>query len=194
MVPVIRQKNKKSVPNIKEGLGDNMEYKSPKEILSFLKKNLNESIIESRIESKKEGVKQEEFHNIWLEVPKEKFVDTVKLLFEIQYPHIAIIAGNDTGEAIELVYLFSICYGEKFKEISVNIKVRLNKDKPSISSITDLIPGAQTTEREAKEMFGVKFIGLPDMHNIFLPYDFPKNVFPFRKDQKGLDELVQKES
>jgi len=32
------------------------------------------------------------------------------------------------------------------------------------------------------------------MCNIFLPEDFPKDVFPFRKEQKGLDELVQKES
>jgi membrane-bound hydrogenase subunit beta len=171
-----------------------MEYMSPKKLLSFLKKELQESMIDSRIETNKAGINQEEFHNIWLEVEKDKFRETVKLLASLQYPHIAIIAGNDTGESIDLIYLFSIYYGEKFKEISVNIKVSLDRKKPSISSITDLIPGAQTTERETKEMFGVEFIGLPDMHNIFLPEDFPKNIFPFRKDQKGLDELVQKES
>jgi len=76
----------------------------------------------------------------------------------------------------------------------VNIKVSLDRNKPSISSITNIIPGAQTTEREAKEMFGVEFVGLPEMHNIFLPEDFPKNVFPFRKNEKGLDKLVQNES
>jgi membrane-bound hydrogenase subunit beta len=171
-----------------------MEYMSPKKLLSFLKKELQESMIDSRIETNKAGINQEEFHNIWLEVEKDKFRETVKLLASLQYPHIAIIAGNDTGESIDLIYLFSIYYGEKFKEISVNIKVSLDRKKPSISSITDLIPGAQTTERETKEMFGVEFVGLPDMHNIFLPEDFPKDIFPFRKDQKGLDELVQKES
>lgn len=171
-----------------------METMSPKKLLSFLKKELNESILNSRIETNKAGVKQEEFHNIWLEVKRETFKEAVKVLAGIHYPHIAIIAGNDTGESIDLIYLFSIYYGEIFKEISINIKVSLDRKKPSIESITDIIPGAQTTERETKEMFGVEFVGLPDMHNIFLPHDFPKDIFPFRKDQKGLDELVQKES
>ena len=171
-----------------------MEFLNAKELLSFLQERLKENILDSRLESRKAGVKQEEFNNIWLEVKKESFRDTVKLLMELQYPHIAIIAGNDTGEKIDLVYLFSLFYGEKFKEISINIKVSLERENSSIESITDLIPGAQTTERETKEMLGVEFVGLPEMHNVFLPEDFPKDVFPFRKDQKGLDELVQKES
>ncbi len=172
----------------------NMDFLNAKDLLSFLQKNLKENIVESHLETRTAGIKKEEFHNIWLEVKREKFRDTIKLLMGLQYPHIAIIAGNDTGETVDLVYLFSLFYGEKFKEISINIKVRLEKGKPSIESITDLIPGAQTAERETKEMFGVEFIGLPDMRNIFLPEDFPKDVFPFRKGQKGLDELVQKEN
>ncbi|HNR64842.1 MAG TPA: NADH-quinone oxidoreductase subunit C [Atribacterota bacterium] len=171
-----------------------MEFFKAKDLLSYLQENLKESILDSRLETRTAGVKKEEFHNIWLEVKREKFRDAVKLLMGLQYPHIAIIAGNDTGEKIELVYLFSLFYGEKFKEISINLKVSLEREKPSIESITDLIPGAQTTEREIKEMFGVDFVGLPDMRNIFLPEDFPKDIFPFRKEQKGLDELVQKES
>lgn len=192
----LQKKSKKSVPRIQnKGLGDDMkDYMEPQKLLSFLDVHLKGSIVNSRIETKKAGVNQEDFHNIWLEVEKGKLIDTVKLLASLHYPHIAIIAGNDTGESIELVYLFSIYYGEKFKEISINIKVVLDRKNPSIESITDLIPGAQTTEREIKEMLGVEFIGLPDMHHIFLPDDFPKNVFPFRKNEKGLEELIQKEA
>lgn len=171
-----------------------MEFLNPKNLLSFLKENLKDNILDSRITTGKAGIKEEEFYNIWLEVKKEKFRDTVKLLMSLHYPHIAIIVGNDTGESIDLTYLFTLFYGEKFKEISLNLKVSLEREKPSIDSITDLLPGAQTTEREIKEMFGVEFIGLPEMRNIFLPEDFPKDVFPLRKEQKGLDELVQQES
>lgn len=171
-----------------------MELLNPEELLSFLKEKLKDGVLSSNITTGKAGVKEEEFHNIWLEVKKEKFRDTVKLLMDLHYPHIAIIAGNDTGESVDLTYLFSLYYGERFKEISLNIKISLDKEKPSIESITDLLPGAQTTEREVKELFGVEFVGLPEMRNIFLPEDFPKDVFPFRKDQKGLDELVPKES
>ena len=171
-----------------------MEYKEPKKLVEYFQKNLQDAIKESRIETKTAGITKKEFHNIWLEVDRKQFREAVKLLTQLHYPHIAIISGNDTGETIDLVYHFSLYYGQLFNEISVNIRVELEGKKPSIDSITDLIPGAQTTERETKEMLGVQFVGLPEMHNIFLPEDFPKNVHPFRKNEKGLDELVQKES
>lgn len=171
-----------------------MEFLNPENLLSFLKENLKDSFLDGHVTTGKAGVKEEEFHNVWVEVKKEKFRDAVKLLMSLHYPHIAIIVGNDTGESVDLTYLFSLFYGEKFKEISLNLKVSLERENPSIESITDLLPGAQTTEREIKEMFGVEFIGLPEMRNIFLPEDFSKDVFPLRKGQKGLDELVQQES
>ncbi len=171
-----------------------MEYYSAKDLLAYLQENLTENIIHSELTSRKAGVKQEEFYNLWLEVKREKFKEAVKLLMKLQYPHIAIIAGSDNGKTIDLVYLFSLFYGDRFKEISLNLKVSLDREKPSLESITDLIPGAQTTEREIKEMLGVEFIGLPDMHNIFLPEDFPKDIFPLRKNQEGLEELLPKES
>ncbi len=62
-----------------------------------------------------------------------------------------------------------------------------------IPTITDLIPGAQTAEREIKEMFGVNFEGLPNLPNIFLPNDFKKGVYPLRRDEKGVEKSVEKE-
>ncbi|TFG91617.1 MAG: NADH-quinone oxidoreductase subunit C, partial [Candidatus Atribacteria bacterium] len=59
-------------------------------------------------------------------------------------------------------------------------------------TITDLIPGAQTAEREIKEMLGVTVEGLPDLANIFLPNDFPKDVYPLRKDETGAAKMVNK--
>jgi len=164
----------------------------PEELMEFLKKELKESLLDIRLDIKKEGIKQKENHNIWLEIKKEIFKDTIKLIASLHYPHISIIAGEDTGENVVLTYMLSIYYGEQAKEICLNIKIKLDIKEPTISTITDIIPGAQTTEREIKEMFGVNFVGLPDMHNIFLPEDFPKNIYPFRKNQKGLDDLIQK--
>lgn len=171
-----------------------MQYMNSEELIQFLKTHLKESLLSSYVVNKKEGTSGEEYQTIWLEIVQQDFKEAVKLLASIHYPHISIIAGNDTGESVELIYLFTIYYAERFKEISIHMRVKLDKNNPRTETITDIIPGAQTTERETKEMFGVEFDGLPDMHNIFLPEDFPKDVFPFRKNQKGLDELVQKES
>ncbi len=169
-----------------------MQYIKPEELIDLLKRELKESLLDIRLDIKKEGIKQKENHNIWLEIKREQLIDAIKLISTLHYPHISIIAGEDNGENVILTYLMSIYYGEEGKEVCLNIKVKLDIKEPSISTITDIIPGAQTTEREIKEMFGVNFVGLPDMHNIFLPEDFPKNIYPFRKNQKGLDDLIQK--
>ena len=166
-----------------------MEYMKPEEIIELFKGKFGDSIIDSKIKSKEEGVKKNSYNTIWLKIKLENFKDAVKLLCSIQFPHFAIISGNDLGEEIELIYYFSIYYGERFKEISLNITTFLPKEDLKISTITDLIPGTQTAEREIIEMFGIKVEGLPDSPNLFLPKDFAKDTYPFRRDEKGIYPL-----
>jgi len=171
-----------------------MEYIKPDEIIELFKKNLKESaVIDSRIETKTAGVKKNSSSVIWLQINPQNLKDAAKFLNTIQFPHFAIISGNDTGKEIELIYHFSIYYGERFKEISINLTTCLPKEDLRVPTITDLIPGAQTAEREIKEMFGVTIEGLPDLPNIFLPQDFQKGVYPLRRDEKGIDKIIKKE-
>ena len=170
-----------------------MEYMKPEEIVELFKGKFNDSVINSRIETKSAGLKKNSYNLIWLEIEPNDFKEAVKLICTIQFPHFAIISGNDIGEEIELIYHFSIYYAERFKEISINLTTRIPKKNLKIPTITDLIPGAQTAEREIKEMFGVTIEGLPNLPNIFLPQDFQKGVYPLRRDEKGVDKTVRKE-
>jgi len=171
-----------------------MEYMKPDEIVELFKTGLNESaIIGSRVETKTAGVKKNSYNVIWLQVNPQNLKDAVKLLSSIQFPHFAVISGSDTGEEIKLTYHFSLYYGERSKEISLNLTTNLPKNNLKIPTITDLIPGAQTSEREIKEMLGVTIEGLPDLPNVFLPQDFPKGVYPLRKDETGAAKMVNKE-
>jgi membrane-bound hydrogenase subunit beta len=152
-----------------------MEYMKPEKIIKLFKKKLKKSaIIDSKIETKTAGLTKNSYNIITL-----------------HFPHLAIISGNDIGEEIELIYHFSIYYGERFKEISIDLVIHLSKEDLRIPTITDLIPGAQVTEREMKEMMGIIFEGLPDLPNLFLPRDFSKNIYPFRKDEKGIYPLSE---
>ena len=170
-----------------------MEYIKPEEIIELFKEKFNGSVINSKIEIKTAGLKKNSYSLIWLEIELKDFKEAVKLLCTIQFPHFAIISGNDIGEEIELIYHFSIYYAKRFKEISVNLTTRIPKKILKIPTITDLIAGAQTAEREIKEMFGVTIEGLPNLPNIFLPQDFQKGVYPLRRDEKGVDKTVRKE-
>ena len=170
-----------------------MEYMKPEDIIELFKEKFNDSVTNSKIEIKTAGLKKNSYSLIWLEIEPKDFKEVVRLLCTIQFPHFAIISGNDTGKEIELIYHFSIYYGERFKEISINLTTYLPKGDIRIPTITDLIPGAQTAEREIKEMFGVTIEGLPDLPNIFLPQDFQKGVYPLRRDEKGIDKIIKKE-
>ncbi|MEI8111231.1 MAG: NADH-quinone oxidoreductase subunit C [Chitinophagia bacterium] len=59
------------------------------------------------------------------------------------------------------------------------VKVQLNNDRPEIDTVSDIWRTAEFHEREAFEMFGVIFIGHPDLRKLILPDDF--EGFPMRK-------------
>lgn len=168
-----------------------MKKLSSEEIVQYFNDKFKEKIKDARIEKRFAGSKKKEFFNIWLKIDKSIFKEAINHLCEIQFPHFAVISGNDIGENIELVYHFSVYYGERLKETSINISVEVPKSDPKIESICDIIPGALISEREIQEMLGVTVEGIPDNRRIFLIGNIPEGVYPWRKDEKGPQKLVR---
>ena len=119
------------------------------------------------------------------------FKSVIKHLLTIDFPHLAVVSGNDLGETIELIYHFSLYFGIRLGEISLNIAVHLPKTDLTIETFSDLIPGAVITEREKQEMLGIIIKGIPVNKRLFLPNDFPEGVYPWRKDETGPQKLVR---
>lgn len=165
---------------------------SPEELIDYFKKRFGDKIKSAKIETKEAAVKKNKFSVVWLRINREIFRDAVKALMDIQFPHLSMVSGNDLGDEIELLYHFTINYGEHLKEIPVNICVSIPKTNPKIPSICDLIPGALITEREKQDMLGVEVENIPDSRRIFVPDDFPEGVYPWRKDEKGVPESMIK--
>lgn len=168
-------------------------YLSAEQILERLKVIAGDALISDRIDTWKEGAKKVESKHVWIRVQRERFRAVFKELVEIDYPHMAVISGNDIGDAVELLYHFFIYYGAHQKQIMVTIASPLPKSDPSIPTITDIIPGALTSEREKQEMLGVVITGIPDSRRMFLDDDFPAGVYPWRKDETGLPDSMIKQ-
>lgn len=166
-----------------------MEILSPQAIVKSFKTTLGDSLIDSKISEREIAVKKNLFITIWINVKKEAFRKAVEHICQLQeYPHLAIISSSDLGDSVELIYHFTIYYGQHLQEISLGLRVRLPKKDLKIPTVTDLIPGAVFTERETQEMIGVEVVGIPDKRRLFLPEDFPEGVYPWRTDEKGLPD------
>lgn len=62
----------------------------------------------------------------------------------------------------------------------LRIRVGITAVDPTLTSVTDLFPGANFYEREAFDLFGVVFTGHPDLTRVLLPDDWEGH--PLRKD------------
>lgn len=71
----------------------------------------------------------------------------------------------------------------------VTIKADVDDAQPRIDTWVPVYAGANWHERECHEMFGIDFIGHPDLRNIYLPTDF--EGFPLRKDFPLLARMVK---
>jgi membrane-bound hydrogenase subunit beta len=164
---------------------------TPEELVNDLKSTFKTKIKIAQIHKKTFASMKKEAINIWIKVDKDSFKEIVKHLITIQYPHLAVVSGNDLGKTIELIYHFTLNYDEHLGEISLNISVELPKSNPTIETLCDIIPGALITEREKQEMLGVKIKGIPDERRLFVPEDFPKDVFPWRRDETGPEKYYK---
>ena len=76
----------------------------------------------------------------------------------------------------EVVYhLYSVGKNHRLR-----VKAPIGADNPEINSVTTVWPGADWFEREAWDLYGVKFLGHPDLRRILLYEEFEGH--PLRKD------------
>lgn len=95
---------------------------------------------------------------------------------DLQFDYLSNLSGMDYIENLGVVYhLYSI----KFKHRLV-LKIILDKGNPVVPSVERVWKTANWHEREAWDMFGIKFDGHPNLIRILSPYDWEGH--PLRKD------------
>jgi len=95
---------------------------------------------------------------------------------DLEFDYLANLTGIDYKDSLGIVYhLYSLRHNN-----STVIKVKLNRAKPIIPSVERVWKTANWHEREAYDMFGIEFIGHPDLERILCPEDW--EGYPLRKD------------
>lgn len=99
------------------------------------------------------------------------------LFFDMLSCITAVDNGPVTG-TIDVIYnLYSIPFNHH-----IALKVTVPRDETELDSVHDIWKTANWHEREAWDMFGIKFKGHPDLRRILLPADWEGH--PLRKDYK----------
>ena len=170
-----------------------MNLLAPQEIADVLQAAAGAGFVSARCTEWAEGVKGRKSQQVWVKLARESLLPALRRLVEIQYPHVSVIASADTGAQVELMYHFYVYWGIPHEEILVTFTVALDKTDLKVPTITGIIPGALTSEREKQEMVGIEVVDIPDGRRLFLPEDFPVGVFPWRKDETGIPPDMTKE-
>jgi len=155
----------------------------PETILGSFRTAFGGKILEEKTIERQVGtIDPKPVYDLWIVVERETFRDAVEHLCAEFNPHLSVISGEDKADSLVLNYHFSSGWGERYGEVTFTIRTTVPKNDFHIPTITDLIPGAQTSEREKIEFFGLEVDGIPDARNLFLPEDM--TIHPWRKDQE----------
>lgn len=149
-----------------------------------------------------------------LEVDRTNLVAVCRFLRDqLGFDLLSSISGVDMLDHLETVYhVRSITRGQLLQ-----IKVRLDHEKPEVDSVVSVWPTANWLERETYDLFGIKFTGHPDLRRMLLDDDFegypllksfhqvpftvktpattqvdPNMAVDEKYQQKGVEHVVQK--
>ena len=119
--------------------------------------------------------------------------EAVRFLYYDMGGYLSTMIPNDErsiNKHYALYYALSMEGGKMFKgdEIAqdekcfVTVKALVSPESLTYPSVTPLVPACVWYEREAYDMFGLVAEGLPDKRRLVLSDDWPKDLFPLRKD------------
>jgi NADH-quinone oxidoreductase subunit C len=122
-----------------------------------------------------------------LVVKNEKWHDVAQFLKEdeqLAFDYLSNLHGVDYEDRMEVCYFL---YSYKNRQ-SVAVKVKTDREQPTVSSVMDIWRGADWNERETFDLFGIHFPGHTNLSRILLPDEWVG--YPMRKDYVQYDEEV----
>ncbi len=140
------------------------------EINDILKAQFGEALLESKLEN---------IPDPFIKVQPERIKEVAEYAKNderLQFDYLMCLSGVDYKGKLGVVYhLFSMARKHK-----IVLKVEVPTDSPNVPSVESIWKTANWHEREAFDMYGINFIGHPDLRRMLLPDDWEGH--PLRKD------------
>jgi NADH-quinone oxidoreductase subunit C len=121
------------------------------------------------------------FDELTITVAREGIVEVLTSLRDdpkCQFEVLIDICGVDYPERAER---FDVVYHLLSPRLNQRIRIKLSTDEATpVASVNDVYPAANWFEREAYDLYGIRFLGHPDLRRILTDYGFQGH--PLRKD------------
>jgi Ni,Fe-hydrogenase III component G len=147
------------------------------EVLGDLRKKFKDDIVE---------ILDERSNKVYIEIKQESLVKVASYIFKDLKARFNTASGVDMRNHMEILYHFLI----ENINLLISLRVKLQKSKLEIDSLSPIFEGANWIEREIHEILGINFRGHPDLRRLLLPDDWPDGVYPLRRDYKEWDKNV----
>lgn len=113
-------------------------------------------------------------------VSKDRIADVCRFLKEeLGFTYLVDIGGIDLFTDEDRYEVFYNLVNMKESK-RLRLKTRVDEESSSLPSVTGVFRAAGWNEREAWDMFGLKFEGHPDLRRMYMPEDF--EYHPLRKE------------
>lgn len=121
-------------------------------------------------------------NQVTITVKMTSLVEVMKWLYYDQGGWLTVSFGNDERSINGHFGVYHALSMEGEVKSWITVKVLVDTKSEEFISITPEIPAAVWGEREIRDMYGLKPVGLPDERRLILPDDWPENMHPLRKD------------
>ncbi|MGM0568665.1 MAG: NADH-quinone oxidoreductase subunit C [Elusimicrobiota bacterium] len=138
------------------------------EQVELIKKKLGKKILKIKSPNKK---------RIYMDISPEALRPAADFLFNSLKCRFSTASGIDEKDWFEVIYHFSL----DLKGVFINLRVKTDKKRPQVDTISDIIKGARWIERELHELMNVSFSGNEDMRPLLLSDDYKGPDNPLRK-------------
>ncbi|GAA06790.1 hydrogenase large subunit [Photobacterium leiognathi] len=121
-------------------------------------------------------------NQVTITVKMTSLVEVMKWLYYDQGGWLTVTFGNDERSLNGHFAVYHALSMEGEVKSWVTVKVLVDANSQEFISITPTIPAAVWGEREVRDMYGLRPVGLPDERRLVLSDDWPEDLHPLRKD------------
>jgi NADH:ubiquinone oxidoreductase subunit C len=115
---------------------------------------------------------------VMVHIPSGLLIEMLAFLKDHGVTHLSTISAVDRIKE----NLFELLYHLYWENNEISVRIEIPRETPFVPTVTGVLPGALTFEREIQDMFGIRVDHIPNPEKLLLPDNWPAGEYPLRKD------------